>query len=194
MLTTHILLFLSWVLYGVLHSLFASVSLKKWVQQHSGFVSKYYRLFYSVFAFASLILLLWFQFSIKSILLFEAAWLRFAIGLPLACIGAVIMLVCSKNYFLHMLGIEVFFNQDTAPVLKIDGLHRYVRHPLYLGTFIFIIGLFCYFPFLSNLIATAVIIAYTLIGIRWEERKLVLEFGEQYRAYQNKVPMLIPFF
>jgi protein-S-isoprenylcysteine O-methyltransferase Ste14 len=34
--------------------------------------------------------------------------------------------------------------------------------------------------------------AYLLIGTLLEERKLVLEFGEKYKAYQRQVSMLIP--
>jgi len=48
------------------------------------------------------------------------------------------------------------------------------------------------FPILSLLIVNIIITAYTLIGIRFEENKLVLEFGESYKEYQRKVPMIIP--
>jgi hypothetical protein len=31
------------------------------------------------------------------------------------------------------------------------------------------------------------------VGTHLEEKKLILEFGEKYAAYQNRVPMLIPY-
>jgi protein-S-isoprenylcysteine O-methyltransferase Ste14 len=34
---------------------------------------------------------------------------------------------------------------------------------------------------------------YILIGIRCEERDLLRLFGESYRSYRERVPMLIPF-
>jgi len=34
--------------------------------------------------------------------------------------------------------------------------------------------------------------AYFVIGSRLEERKLVREFGENYRRYQQSVPALMP--
>jgi protein-S-isoprenylcysteine O-methyltransferase Ste14 len=37
-----------------------------------------------------------------------------------------------------------------------------------------------------------VITLYTILAIRYEEAKLVAEFGEQYREYQKAVPKLIP--
>ena len=73
------------------------------------------------------------------------------------------------------------------------GFHRYVRHPLYLGTFITIWAGFLLLPLISLLISNAIITIYTLIGIELEEKKLILEFGEDYREYQNRVPRLIPF-
>jgi protein-S-isoprenylcysteine O-methyltransferase Ste14 len=42
------------------------------------------------------------------------------------------------------------------------------------------------------LAAAVGITLYILIGARLEERKLLSQFGEDYRAYQQKVPMFIP--
>jgi len=192
MYSSHLLLLFFWVLYGVLHSLFAALAFKKWVGKQSVFMAKYYRLFYSVFAVVSLAALLWFHIAATSFLLFQNTGLRLGFGLPIGLTGFVIMIISSKNYFLYLTGLEVFYNENPVAVLKTDGLHRYVRHPLYLGTFLFIAGLFFCFPFASNLIALLVIIGYTLAGIRLEEQKLVLEFGDAYSRYQKEVPMLLP--
>src|SRR5882724_486658 len=73
-------------------------------------------------------------------------------------------------------------------VLELGGLHRYVRHPLYLGTLLSVWGLFLFFPLLSNLLACIMITLYTLLGIRLEEKKLLLQFGETYASYRRKVP------
>ncbi|MDB5200337.1 MAG: hypothetical protein JWO92_2300 [Chitinophagaceae bacterium] len=81
-----------------------------------------------------------------------------------------------------------------SPALQQSGLHKYVRHPLYFGTLLFVWGLFVLFPLLSNLIAAVVITVYVLIGIKLEEQKLFLEYGEEYEAYSKKVPKLIPGF
>ena len=75
----------------------------------------------------------------------------------------------------------------------ISDIHKLVRHPLYLGTFTFIWGLWLLFPTLSLLIANFIITVYTLIGIRFEEKKLVELFGENYTRYQQSVPKILPF-
>jgi protein-S-isoprenylcysteine O-methyltransferase Ste14 len=91
-----------------------------------------------------------------------------------------------------MIGIKLHTPKaDTK--LEVGGLHKYVRHPLYLGTFMFIWGLFLIFPWWSGLIACVIITGYTLIAIKYEEQKLLLEFGKEYETYKSKVPMILPF-
>jgi methanethiol S-methyltransferase len=59
---------------------------------------------------------------------------------------------------------------------------------------LFVWGLFFVFPFLNNLIAVILLTLYVFIGISFEEKKLIKEFGKNYEAYILNVPMLIPRF
>lgn len=102
------------------------------------------------------------------------------------------MAVCIKTYFYELSGIQVLDQKEQEVTLRTDGLHRFVRHPLYLGTLLFIGGIFLFVPLLSNLIAGLIILIYTLIGIKLEEKQLLLEFGDDYRKYSEKVPGLLP--
>ena len=99
-----------------------------------------------------------------------------------------------KKYFSSLSGLRTFFIDEvkTGNRLIITGIHRYVRHPLYTGTFLFIWGLFILMPLASLLISNFIITIYTLIGIRFEEEKLIKEFGLPYVEYQKRVPKLIP--
>jgi protein-S-isoprenylcysteine O-methyltransferase Ste14 len=90
--------------------------------------------------------------------------------------------------------VSVFWRKEVGGVLETGGLHRYVRHPLYLGTLLLIWSLFLFFPLLSNLLGCMAITLYTLAGIRLEERKLLLRFGSMYADYCKRTPMLIPRF
>ncbi len=45
---------------------------------------------------------------------------------------------------------------------------------------------------MAVLLTNPVLTAYLVIGTFLEERKLVVEFGDQYRQYQREVPMLFP--
>ena len=103
------------------------------------------------------------------------------------------MILCIQKYFISLSGLRSLINEKSSDILMINGIHRYMRHPLYLGTFLFIWGLFLIQPYLSLLIANTIITVYTLIGIGFEENKLVEEFGEQYTQYKKNVPKLFPF-
>ncbi|RYF83316.1 MAG: isoprenylcysteine carboxylmethyltransferase family protein, partial [Chitinophagaceae bacterium] len=115
-----------------------------------------------------------------------------AAGYLVTITGFGIMLTCIRKYFMSLSGLRSLFQETTYPELIISGIHRHVRHPLYLGTFLFIWGLNILFPYLSLVVANAVITIYTLIAIKFEEDKLVAEFGEQYVQYKKSVPKLIP--
>ncbi len=94
---------------------------------------------------------------------------------------------------MYLTGMEYLFKGITSEKLMITGIHKYVRHPLYMGAFIFIWGLFIVLPYFSFLIANIFITAYTLIGIYFEESKLEMTFGDIYKEYKKQVPMIIPF-
>jgi methanethiol S-methyltransferase len=151
----------------------------------------HYRLLYTLFAFASLGVVVWYQWQLKPVVLFSSKPLWYA-GIGLAAAGLLLMAVCIKKYFMSLSGLRSLFEERPSHELIISGVHRYVRHPLYLGTFAFLWGLFLALPHLSLLIANTIITAYTVYAIRLEEKKLVLEFGEAYRRYQSAVPPLLP--
>ena len=91
-------------------------------------------------------------------------------------------------------GVRSIYQSVPVSELKIDGVHRYMRHPLYAGTILFVCGLFFILPYLNNFIAVVLLILYVLIGIYFEEKKLIKEFGSRYQDYMLNVPMLIPRF
>ncbi len=194
MLLNHIILATLWVVYCVLHSVLASIRVKKSVQKKAGKAYHYYRLFYTLFAAFSLAALLYYQLTIPSKKTFEQSLLLTIGGWLLSAIGLGLMLVCIRKYFMSLSGLKSLFQESPASELMITGVHRYMRHPLYLGTFLFIWGLWILFPTYSLLVANLVITGYTLFAIRLEEDKLVAEFGETYRKYQEAVPKLIPRF
>ena len=71
------------------------------------------------------------------------------------------------------------------------SLYRYIRHPLYLGWFIF----FWATPQMTvgHLLFSGVASAYILVAIRWEARDLVDALGDAYRLYRETTPMILPF-
>jgi len=192
MVSNHLSLAFYWIIYCVLHSVLADIRVKAFFQKKWNTYYQYYRLGYNLFAFVGLALILWFQLSIKPIHLFKITVPLQTIGVLIAIGGLALMLVCIKKYFSDLSGLLSLKRKKLSPPLIISGVHRYVRHPLYLGTFIFIWGLVILFPMLSLLISNVIITAYTIIGIGLEEKKLVIDFGEHYQSYQKNVPKLVP--
>ena len=106
--------------------------------------------------------------------------------------GFVIMAICIRKYFLALSGIHAIMGLSRPLVLQETGMHAYVRHPLYFGTLLFVWALFFLYPFLNIGISCICISLYTLVGMYFEEKKLVTEYGEAYQKYQTRVPGLLP--
>ena len=194
MVKQHIVLAFGWIIFCVLHSLLASIRVKKEVAKRSGIFFKYYRLYYTLFAFVSFTAIIIYQLILSSPYIFSPNALSYIIGVIIGVIGLAIMLVCIKKYFGNLSGLKTLFidEYETGNKLVVTGIHRYVRHPLYVGTFLFVWGLFIFMPYASLLISNFIISCYTLIGIRFEEQKLLREFGQPYEEYKKKVPKIIP--
>ena len=72
----------------------------------------------------------------------------------------------------------------------IRGPYRWVRHPLYFFSLIIIWSCPIFTP--DRLLHNGLWTIWIMIGATLEERDLVGCFGEAYRSYQEKVPMLLP--
>ena len=91
-------------------------------------------------------------------------------------------------------GLSYLDETDPDPgELITTGLNRYVRHPLYFAGILLMMGYLLIFFTDVNLLLVAIIFIYLIIGAQYEEKKLEATFGEDYRKYQEKVKMLIPF-
>lgn len=190
----HFLLIFFWILYYVIHSILASTSVKAFFKRKMEKYFRYYRLYYSIFATITLGCLLYFQYSFDSPILIKSSLIKYFAILFFTLPGIIIMFISIKKYFMLLSGIRSIYTPVPASELKINGIHRIVRHPLYSGTTLFVWGLFFVFPFLNNLIAASLLTLYILIGIIFEEKKLKIEFGKNYEEYIARVPMLIPDF
>jgi len=81
--------------------------------------------------------------------------------------------------------------KDPPPMpFIVRGPYRWVRHPLYFFSLLLIWS--CPDLSLDRLLYNVLWTTWIIVGSVFEERDLVADFGEPYRNYQRKVPMLIP--
>jgi protein-S-isoprenylcysteine O-methyltransferase Ste14 len=84
-----------------------------------------------------------------------------------------------------------FEGREAAPLgFQTPALYRYVRHPIMTG---FLLA-FWSTPEMSvgHLVFTVGMTVYVLLGVKLEERDLVVLFGDRYRRYRDELPMLVP--
>jgi len=183
-----------WILYFVLHSILASNWLKEVFKKKFLKLYPFYRLTYNAIALVTLFFVLNYQQSIPPIFFFKKTLLSQSIGYLITFLGGILSYKAFKNYSTtEFLGLD--FNnypQENSNILNTSGFNSLVRHPLYFASLLLIWGYFLTKPTTTILIMNGVISAYFIIGTKLEEQKLIKEFGQQYKDYISRVPMLLP--
>ncbi|MEM9765190.1 MAG: NnrU family protein [Pseudomonadota bacterium] len=90
-----------------------------------------------------------------------------------------------RQIWSHLTGREM-----PEPVFRTPALYRIVRHPMQSGVVILLFAA----PQMTagHLLFAGTLTAYVLVGLHFEERALLRQFGARYAAYRAAVPMLIP--
>jgi protein-S-isoprenylcysteine O-methyltransferase Ste14 len=179
--------------YGAVHSLLASLTVKRRIRARFGpAVDRLYRLGYNLFAVVSFL-------PVLAILAWRPGMLIYRLGLPWAAIAfagqaaalALLALGVLQTDAWSFLGLrQLTQTGESAPRLVVTGLYRWVRHPLYTAGLLF---LWCSPAMTTSLLALYLALTvYIVVGSRLEERRLLAEFGPAYDAYRRRVPALLP--
>lgn len=178
----------AWASFGALHSVFAAESVKSRLR-----LGPYHRITYNGFAVLHLGVVWWlgrhWLGGAPSLNVPAAVGL---IGDGLTVLGLVVIGAALTGYdrgrFLGVTQIKAPGDAQDED-LKIGGLHRYVRHPLYSGLFLVLWG----HAQTEFALATALWgSVYLLIGTAYEERRLIARYGQVYADYRQRVPAFIP--
>lgn len=193
-LTEYILYAMLWLSFGFAHSLLASNSSKRLLQPLFG---PAYRVSYNLFSVLHIGLILiggqlWLAdnsitFNLDGwpdILIMASRWL-----------GIGIIIAALTQYDLGLFGGLTQLRRgsdmtDADEPLHLSGMHRYVRHPIYLGAYFYLWGGATDEFGLQTALWGSV---YLFIGTWFEERKLIAQYGQSYVEYRARVPSVIPF-
>ena len=178
-----------WILYFSMHSIGASSDIKKLFEDR-GLSKNNYRKLYVILSTAGLLAILIYSSTFsESYIIQPNSSLKF-VSLVLAALGTIVIRIAFKQYRIReFLGLAV---ENPSGDLQISGILSYIRHPIYSGIILIILGYLIFIPKLSSMILTIILFLYLAMGIYLEEKKLKSLFGGKYVDYKKRVPALIP--
>lgn len=168
------------LLFGLQHSLMA----RQWFKRRFPAHRQRRAYVFATFAVLAIMAALW--QPMETVVWVYRGWVRwglwavFTIGVQLILFGALAI------NWRELVGID----EPGTPEFRTPFLYTLVRHPIYLGA---ILALWAAPRMTSGrLLFASGMTLYILIGVQFEERDLVRQFGDVYRAYQRRVGMLLP--
>lgn len=112
------------------------------------------------------------------------------VGLALIAVGLTIELIA--QFTLRRFYSSTLVIRENHQLIT-HGIYRFMRHPIYLGAIMGLIGVPVYVSSLYGLLIMSALIPIFLNRIRMEEKLLTEEFGDAYQTYREATSKLIPF-
>lgn len=185
-------LILAILVWGVVHSLTASLGFKDFLRRtFGGGFMKYYRLLYNVFSVVSFAPILYLMVALPTRDLYQIPSPWSYLMLAGQGLSALLLLVAVlQTDTLSFVGLRQLFEEEQPGRLVRSGFYGLVRHPLY--TFGLLFLWLSPSMTVNSLIVYLSLTVYILVGAYFEERKLLREFGQEYADYKSVTPMIIP--
>lgn len=178
-------------LFGIQHTIMADPMFKRWITRY---IPTYYeRPLYVAISTIALAFLMWQWRSIDGVVWqVDALWAQIIIWTLFASGWGMLFLSTFLIDHWHLFGLKQALGRDYDGAIKFvtPMLYKLVRHPMMTGIFISMWAI----PTMTigHLVFSISMTFYLLVGIRFEEKKLVQELGSEYKQYQKSVPALIP--
>lgn len=187
-------LILAILVWGVVHSLTASLGFKNFLRRtFGGGFMKYYRLLYNLFSALSFAPILYLMVALPTRDLYQIPSPWSYLMLAGQGLSALLLLIAVlQTDTLSFVGLRQLFEEEQPGRLVRSGFYGLVRHPLY--TFGLLFLWLSPNMTVNSLIVYLSLTIYILIGAYFEERKLLREFGQEYADYKSVTPMIIPRF
>ena len=116
-------------------------------------------------------------------------WLELAAAGSVLCIVGCAFAIWARFSLGRNWGMPMTLHAQ--PQLVTSGPYRFVRHPIYTGIGVMLVGTSLVYPL--GAIPSAAFIAYFVFSARREEGDMERQFPDAYPAYKQHSKMLIPF-
>jgi len=181
-----------------MHSILISPSMTKYMRTKFSGYDRWYRIFYNSVSLITLFPLIYSMKYISSTPIFKWDGFMVIFRFTLLLLAFILFREGSKKYDIgFFLGIRQLRTGRTNTLLSDEGLFAptgvfgIIRHPWYAGSLLLVwSGLSEYST--ATIITASVLSIYLVAGTFLEERKILMEYGEGYRLYQQHVSMLFP--
>ena len=186
---------LAFAVFAAAHSALASARVKRAVLQLAPGIDRGYRLAYNVLA-GILLGAAWWALPADRLLVTvppPASWALHAVRLAgMALLAASVRHVDGLAFLgIRQLSVKPgYLDEPERGRLIRKGAHAWIRHPIYTGLFLVLIGT----PTVGvrDLVVLVLAVVYMAVGARHEERGLVARFGEDYEDYRREVGAFWP--
>ncbi|MFW9963643.1 MAG: methyltransferase family protein [Candidatus Sifarchaeia archaeon] len=187
----YLYIILASTLFGLQHSGMSALGVKgkiidKWGKEGYARLFSSFSVITLLIAFISMNFWDWLYFVMNPALIQP---LFFMLGVILGLIGVIIATMAGR---VISVSTVADMRTDRKAELVTGGIYSRVRHPLYLATVLVFLALALIYPFLPVIVFSVCMIFYTIIGAYFEERKLVLHYGDEYLEYRKRAGFIIP--
>ena len=192
----YFLIVLLWILWCFLHSFFTATRITAWFKNRLKDKFAFYLIFYNLLSLITVLPLLYWQRTIPGPVVIKLSPFLLIFKYIALVLNSIIISGSSFSFDIkEFLGIRqiTLRRQKTQgqPHISKHGFYGIVRHPMYLGGFIFFTALMTHAP-LAQFLGYLILAVYMIIGTFMEDRRLVNELGKAYKDYQKEVPMFLP--
>ncbi len=175
-------------LYGAFHSVLASHSVKAWAARRLRLRGGAYRLVFNGVATVTLLPVLALPVRYPDRLLYRLPWPWSALAVAVQLLGVLLVLdAVRRTGVWAFLGLR---DPEDERTLTVAGPYRWMRHPIYVGSLLFLWAS----PLMrrNQALLYAALSLYLVVGERIEEGRLVRELGAAYQDYRRRVPTWTP--
>lgn len=130
-------------------------------------------------------------------IIFENQILPIVFGAPFLVLGAIY--VALSNIQMKRIGkgnpadgFNAAIGERTKNLMT-EGIYKHTRNPMLFGVFTLYIGISLLTNSYAAPVFPAIFIAYMSRYVKFEEPRLLLDFGDEYERYLRKTPMIVSF-